>query len=263
MTEPTTPPKDSPVLASAAPPDIPPDPVLGAVISSHPSERGRPLLYSAVIAGVISVVLNFTIAAIPEWWSPPLTVILMAAVVLALGWYLLHIWNREIILYERGFSYREGSQTVFFQYAEIRALRLRAERKAYFGGLIRRAVYRFTVTTTAGEVFTITNLYRRTAELGERLNERVDLVLLPRLAAQIERGETVTFGERLSLSADGLRAEGGTLAWEHFAGWEVGGGHIRLKSTAGEVWSAVPLAEIDNITILLVMLRARVISARS
>ncbi len=239
-------------------PLIAPDLLLGAVIGHYPSDRGRPLILSAIVAGIISVILNFTIAAIDAWWAPPLTVILMALVMLGLAWYLLHIWNREIILFERGFSYREGSQTVFFRYVEIDALRLQAERRAYFGGLIRRTIYRYTLRTTAEETFTITNLYHRVAELGERLTERVNLVLIPRLAAKLERGDSIPFSATLTISAKGLRVDGRDLAWDQFAGWEVKARALHLKQADGSVWASIPLAEIDNITALLNLLRARV-----
>ena len=184
--------------------------------------------------------------------------ILMALVMLGLAWYLLHIWNREIVLFERGFSYREGSQTVFFRYVEIDALRLQAERRAYFGGLIRRTIYRYTLRTTQDETFTITNLYHRVAELGERLTERVNLVLIPRLAAKLENGDSIPFSANLTISAKGLRVDGRDLAWDQFAGWEVKARALHLKQADGSVWASIPLAEIDNITALLNLLRARV-----
>src|SRR5690606_17619332 len=107
---------------------------------------------------------------------------------LAAGWYVLHGWNREIILYEGGFSYREGSRTVYFRYEEIAGIRLRAERLAYFGGVIRRDRYRFVVTSWQGDRFVITNLYRRAAELGTRLTEQVNRVLQPAISRRLAAG---------------------------------------------------------------------------
>lgn len=241
---------------SFAPP-IPPDPVLGAAISHHPSDRLRPLIYGGIADLIISVILNFTVASIEAWWAPPLTIILMGIVALIIGWSIMHNWNREIVLFERGFSYREGSKTVYFHYEEIAALRLRAERRAYFGGLIRRTIYRFTARTLAEETITITNLYQRIAELGDRLTERVDSVLLPRLERKFAAGETIPFGDALTLNQTGIQADGRGLPWEQFGGWEVKARALRLKQPDGTEWAAIPLAEIDNITLLLHFLRAK------
>ena len=237
---------------------IPPDPVLGAVISNHPSNRLRPLIIGGFIDGIAYLTLNATLATLDTWWAPPLTIILIAIIVLTVGWSILHIWNREIVVFERGFSYREGSQTIFFHYEEIDALRMRAERRAYFGGLLRRTIYRFTVHTLAGETFTISNLYVRVAQLGEQLNQRVDRVLIPRFERKLTAGETIPFGEQIRLSATGLRADSRDLPWDEFGGWEVKARALHLKQRDGAVWASVPLAEIDNITVLVHFLRARI-----
>ncbi len=235
---------------------LPPDPVLGAVISNHPSNRLWPLIIGGIVDGVTYLTLNATLATLDTWWAPPLAIILMGIVVLTVAWSILHTWNREIVVFERGFSYREGSKTVFFHYDEIDALRMQAERRAYFGGLLRRTMYRFTVHTLAAETFTITNLYTRVAQLGEQLNQRVDRALIPRLERKFAAGATVPFGELLSLSALGLRADERDLAWEQFGGWEVKARAIHLKQADGAVWASIPLTEIDNITVLLHFLRA-------
>jgi hypothetical protein len=241
----------------STPPPVEADPFLGEAIANYPSDRGRPLLIAGVIGGAAAVLLNFTFAAVPEWWGPAITVVLMAGLGLALGWYVLHIWNREIILYERGFSYREGSNTVHFFYNEIRGVRLLAERRSYFGGLLQRNVYRYTVTTAQGETFVITNLYRRAAELGSKLTEHLNRTLEPILASRLAKGEAVAFGETLQVSAAGLREGERQLAWEGYGGYRIGGRQLALLDAAGEVWYSAPLAEIENITLLLDILRER------
>lgn len=235
-----------------------PDPILGSPIGHYPSDRFRPLLIAALIGGIVAVVLNFTLAAAEAWWGPALTIIIMAGVGLALGWYVLHGWNREIILYERGFTYREGSAVVPLLYIEIRSVRLKAERLRYFGGLVRRDTYHFTVTTERDERFTITNLYRRAPELGTLLTERVEAALRPRIEAALARGEQVAFAPEngLLVSAEGLHANGEMLGWTQFGGWRVGNRQLVLLNTAGEVWFALPLTQVENITLLLSLLKA-------
>jgi hypothetical protein len=236
---------------------LPPDPALGAVISHHPSNRLLPLIIAGSIGAPIMVILNFTLARSDAWYGAPLTVIIVAALGLALGWYILHIWNREIVLYERGFTYREGSRTIPFLYAEVRSLRLKAERRAYLGGLMRRNVYRFTVTTIRGEQFHLTNLYSDAAELGRHLEAQINPLLRASIQARLERGEAVSFGDTLRLSLDGLSEGGRALSWEAYGGFRVQAGQLLLLDRAGAVWHAVRLSEIDNLTLLIEQLRAR------
>jgi hypothetical protein len=233
------------------------DPVLGSALGIYPSDRLPPLILAGAIGAPALVILNFTVAAIPAWWSPIVTILITASLGLALGWYILHIWNREIILYERGFSYREGSKTVFMTYSEIRSIRVRAERRAYFGGLLRRSVYRFTVTTYRDERFTITNLYRRAAELGSALTEQINAALRPALALRLDKGERVAFSDTLELSSDGLHEGGRNLAWSQYGGYKIANRQLALLDADGAVWFALPLWQVDNITLLLELLKSR------
>lgn len=234
---------------------IAPDPVLGQALANFPSDRRRTLIIAWTPIVVLALVLGLTTAQVNEWWGPVLTVGLIFVVSLPLGWYVLHVWNREIVLYEHGFSYREGSETVYFRYDEIASIRQRAERLAYFGGLIRRDVYRFTVTTHQAESFSITNLYRRAGELGARLTEQINRVLGPKIAQRLANGELIPFGDTLAASNEGLRENGRVLAWTDFGGYRLGSSRLTLLDAAGETWYALPIAEVDNINLLLELLR--------
>jgi uncharacterized membrane protein YobD (UPF0266 family) len=236
---------------------LPPDPALGAVISHHPSNRLPPLIVAGVIGAPVMVILNFTLAQSDAWYGAPLTVIIVAVLGLALGWYILHIWNREIVLYERGFSYREGSNTIPFLYAEVKSLRLKAERKAYLAGLLRRNVYRFTVTTLRDEQFHLTNLYSDAAELGRHFEGQIIPLLRASVHAQLERGESVAFSDTLRLSLDGLSEGGRVLPWTDCGGYRVQSGQLLLLDRSGATWHALPLSEIDNLTLLVEQLRVQ------
>lgn len=232
------------------------DPLLGKPLANYPSDRIRALIIAGIIGGVVAVILNFTVAAIPEWWAPPLTVILMAALVLGSGWYILHIWNREIVLYERGFTYQEGSRSVPFHYEDITAIRLHAERLRYFGGLIRRNRYQYRVVVQNGDVININGgWYKRAGELGTKLLEQVNTLLIPRLQAAFDNGDTLSFGDLLTANRDGLSANNTDLEWTQFSGYSIGGGKLVIRDAQENVWFGQPLGEIDNITLLISILK--------
>jgi hypothetical protein len=236
---------------------IEPDALLGEPVANYPSDRMRPLIIAGVVIAPVALALGLTTAQVTDWWGPVVTVVMMALVVLGAGWYVLHLWNREIVLFERGFSYREGSKTVFFLYDEIASIRLRAERLVYFGGLLRRDVYHFTVTTTEAERFAITNVYRRAAELGTRLTDAANRVLGPKVARKLAAGEKVGFGDSLWASRDSLYDGAAALAWADYGGYRIGGRRLTLLDASGAVWLALPLADVDNVTLLLELLREK------
>ena len=169
------------------------DPVYGDALGVYPSDRMRLLVPAVVIIVGVGFLLNFTLAAVQDWWGPTLTVIIMAVVALAAGWPVLHLWNWEIILYTDGFSVREGSRTVFFVYEEIRSIRQSGQQLAYFGGLVRRSTLRFTVITVRDERIVLTNLYIHVEQLASRLEAKVNCRLNPSCAINWRRANGCCF----------------------------------------------------------------------
>jgi hypothetical protein len=232
-------------------------PEYGAAIGGHRIDRLRLILPSALLVGLLGLGLNFTLVESDPLRGPFLTTLIVAGAALALGWRVLHYWNRQVILFERGFSFREGAQTVAFDYAEIASIRQQGEQLAYFGGLIRHRRFRFTLTTIRGEVIELTNLYQRVDQLVQDIEQRVYPRLGGQITAAFARGERVPFSDSLSLSRDGLHQHGKALAWEDLAGYAVQNGKLVLRASDSTDWLSLPLAEIDNLPLLIDLLRRK------
>ncbi|MBI1281634.1 MAG: hypothetical protein GC179_26145 [Anaerolineaceae bacterium] len=234
------------------------DPVFGKVIANYPSNRTRLILPAVVLSGVASVILNVTLAEVEAWWGPVLTVVIMAAVVLGLGWRVLHFWNHEVVLYEEGFSFREGARPIFFLYHEIMSIRQQGQRLAYFGGLIRRNTYRFTLTTLRGEVMKLDNTYVRIEEMGAQIEKKIYAVLEPYLKEEMAKGEKIPFSDSLRLSTEGLEERGRELPWEEFDGYKISDGQIAIfAQPERSTWLTIPLPDVDNLPILVRWLKQR------
>jgi hypothetical protein len=236
------------------------DPLLGDVLALYPSDRLRLLIPAAVVCGAAALAFGLTTAQVLDWWGPIATLLGMAAVTLAVGWWVLHGWNREVILYQRGFSYREGSRVVPLFYNEIFSIHQTGERLVYFGGLVRRTLYRVTVTTIRDEVIVLTNVYRRVGDLGDQLERLTAEVLRARVQQGIEAGETVAFGA-LGISAAGIHLGAGHLPWGAYSGYRVEQGRLVLAGQSGEDWEAIPLRDLHNLRLLLGLLREQAVSS--
>ncbi len=245
---------------------IDPDPVLGTPIHNFPSRRLRALLVGWSFLIGLSLLLNLAFWNFDGVWVGVVVITLMGLLALVVGWWVLHQWNREVILYENGFSYREGSTNVPFQYSEVRAIRIRAEQLAYFGGLLRRVIYRITLTTHAGEAIVLDNTYSGIERLSDKLTEQINRTVRPALQQQYEQGEWVAFTDYLAVSRMGIRVskevladtdEDAVLPWHEYASYRVEQRKLRLLTRGGQVWFEAPLSEIDNITLLVAVLRQR------
>lgn len=233
-----------------------PDPVLGAALGGSVSNRFRLLLIAGIVVLGVGLFLNFTIGAVQEGWGPPLTILLTAAVMLGAGWWVLHWWNREIILYERGFTVEEGARVVPVRYEEVARVHLQAGRVSY-GGLFPHERYLCVLTTIHDEQIAVNGWYRHASELGTRLNARVDIALRPQVEARWAAGAGVPFGESLALSAAGIESEGQALNWADYGGFRIAGGRLMILGAAGEPWASPPLAGLYNLTLLVAVLRER------
>lgn len=234
------------------------DPILGRFIANYPINRLRLLIPAGAVLIAVWFIITIALWEVEDNLASTITVVVIFFASLVVGWLVLHLWNREIILYERGFTYREGSNIAYIRYPEIRATRQQGEVLSYFGGLIRRSSYQFTVETSNDEIFTLTNLYSHLDQLTLRLEQAITPSLITHSNTRLASGEKVVFNPTLAISADGLHNESQLLGWDSFGGYEIKNGELRLKNAAGEFWHGVSLRDIENIRVLIALLDERI-----
>jgi hypothetical protein len=88
-----------------------------------------------------------------------------------------------------------------------------------------------------------------------RIEAAVTIYLRPYVDNQIAEHGVMPFGEAISITQDGLRSAHGDLNWADFGGYEIKNGALTLKTQSGDVWLSEPITEIDNIRLLLEMMR--------
>ncbi len=243
---------------------IEPHPTLGEPLDNFPSRRLPPLLTAGLSLVGLSLLFNIATYTVDTSAYAPVIVAVYALLTLVAGWWVLGHWNREVILYERGLTYREGSKDIPFRYEEFSAVRLRAEQLAYFGGFYRRTVYRITLTTFAGDTIVLNNIYNRVDQLSDELTRRVTDLRRPQIRASLDMGDPVTFTPDLSLTELGLTVKADALEghdadahlpWDAYGGYNIAARQLRLYTVDGALWFSLPLYEVDNLLLLLEHLR--------
>lgn len=232
------------------------DPVLGKAIANYPSDRAKLLIIGGVIYFVASSLVNLAFINTDQTTAAIVVITFMSLFALFIGWVILHWWNREVVLYARGFGYREGSRMVFITYPEVRAIRQRAERVHYFGGLIKRTIHEITITTTSDETIILNTIYRRIGELGQRLEREIHVNLQPILLIRLREGQAIPFSTHFSIDQQGIRAADRQLAWRDYAGYQLAFGQLIIQAHNDPVWHRLPIRAIDNVTLLLEQLQA-------
>ena len=234
------------------------DPVLGTFIDNYPSDRTRLLMMAGAMLAVVWFVITVALWQVEDGLASAITVVAIGLATLIIGWFLAHYWNREVILYKRGFSYREGSYLAFIRFENVTQIHQKAERLSYFGGVIRRTIYRMTITTDQDEKIVLhNNFYRKMSDLSLRMEIAVTEALRYRTRQILDDSKKVAFTDVLMVGNLGLYAEDRQLIWEDLKAVSVKGGQLRIASHDDDSWYSAPIEAVANIRLLLELLRER------
>lgn len=233
------------------------DPVLGKYLSHHPSRRMMLLLQGAVFYAIPTAILQLLTLNLDDATAAIFLPVTFALIAAAIAWYILHFWNREIVLYEKGFSYQRGSVTAFFRYENIVVLRQSIEKQSFFG-IFSRTVYNYELITDLDEHLAINNLYAHTEKLTRSLDALIARDRLPHIRQLISSGQTANFREGFKLNREGILEGERELFWHEFSAYRIQGGRLILQSKDNPEWASLPLKEINNPPLLLALLKERV-----
>ena len=227
------------------------DPILSRFVAYFPSYRLRLLIIGGLLYGIPVLVLQVLLANVEG--ASVLIIGSYAGIALLVGWYVLHLWNREVIVYENGFTYRQGSQIGYFRFVDITRIHQHAERVSYFG-IFKRDVITYTLHTDQAEVLHVNAVYKDVAKLGLLLESKITAARQPIVEAQLEAGKLVEFGS-LTMTDKGLRYAEHVLAWDDFGKVAIERGALRLLDHNQVEHVSIPLAELDNLMLLVKLLR--------
>lgn len=232
-----------------------PHPAYGRYVSHHPSRRIMLLVRGGIIYALAIVVLQALFWNVPDNIAAIFLPMLFAGIAAAIFWYILHLWNREVVLYEHGFTYREGSRTGQFFYADITQIRQNIEQVRLFG-IIPQMVYDYKMTSKHDESLTITYIYSDTQKLLNRLDKFITRDRLPMVRMNINDGKPEWFGDAFKLSKEGIEHDGMDVFWHEITGIRSRDAHLIIQTKTDEQWARVPVPEIDNVVMMIAIVKA-------
>lgn len=231
------------------------DPILGKYLSHHPSNRIRLMIIGGIIYGISVVIIQAVFWNVSDDIAAIYIPIIFAIIAGGILWYMLHHWNREVVLYDRGFSYRRGSSTAYILYMNVVKLIQNLEKVSFLG--FSRTVYDYKLITDIDEILTINNVYSNPDKLTRALEAFIARDRLPIMRHMLQTGTPVSFNDSLQISQDGIRWDDKELLWQEFKGQTVKNGQLIMQTTNDEPWATIPVSEIDNPVLFIALLKER------
>jgi len=231
-----------------------PDPVLGKYVSHHPSNRILLLVRAGIFYVVAVVVLQLIFFSVPDDAAAIFLPIAFAGIAGMALWYTLHHWNREVVLYERGFTFRQGSDTAYILYANV--IKLMQNIEVIGAGSLKRRFFDYKLVTDINEVLPITNVYSNPDKLTRLLERAITRDRLQIMQERLSRGEDITLAENFKLTPDGISLADKELFWRELADARVREGQIIIASTSDEAWHSLPADDFDNPMLAMAALKS-------
>lgn len=231
------------------------DPVLGAYVSHHPSNRVLLMIRAGIFYGVAVIVLQLVFFPVPDETAAIYLPIAFAAVAGVALWYMLHHWNREVVLYQRGFTYRQGSTTAYILYANV--IKVLQNIEVFGTGSFKRRFYDYKLVTDMDETLPITNVYSNPDKLTRLLEKFITRDRLQILEGRLAKGEHVNLAPDFTLTPQGILRADGELFWHEYRGARVKNGQITIASSRDETWATLPADSFDNPLLTLAALKQR------
>ena len=229
-----------------------PHPKFGKYLSHHPSRRIAMVIIGGAVYGVAGGIVQLLFWNVPDDVAAIFLPMVFAVIAGAILWYILHLWNREIVLYETGFTYREGSRVASIAYEAIVRVRQNIEGIAGLGTL-----YDYRMLTRDEEIIRVNNLYSDTVQLINRLDALISRQQSQQVRQQLDDGQAVWFGDQLKASREGLEHAGQAIFWHEISGYRVQDGTLIIQTQADPAWAQVAVTEIDNVVVFIALLKQR------
>jgi hypothetical protein len=231
------------------------DPVLGRYVIHFTSHRLRLLLQAGAIYAVSALIITLATFNLEGTLVDVIVPLIYALIAMPLIWTVAHLWNREVIVFERGFTYRQGSVVAAFPFLMIARVDVQIETLRLFGLLPYERVLG-QLQSEQGDQIHINWVFKDGRKLLDLLERGVLRDRLPLLQTQLAHGQEVSFGA-LTLTPDGLRDQDGrTLPWSEFTRARVERDSIVIIS-GSDVWGRFADADLHSEALLVLLLKER------
>jgi hypothetical protein len=162
----------------------------------------------------------------------------------------------ELVVYEKGFSYRNKREFNCLEWEEITGLQVDFQRIWWFVFLIRRR--NIILHLFHGGTLTINHNLQKLEEVKAIFEQKVFPVIMERIRSGYEEGAIIPFGPILLSKANGLKYQNTVIRWGSIHTMSVDGGWLTIVYyVAGGALEKVrcQIKDILNLSVMLTLIR--------
>jgi hypothetical protein len=213
---------------------------------------------AGTIFWAVLIYLGLTSPQNNDGMSGTLTFAAFALGCLGLAVYYLTIpvikpWH--VYVCKEGFAFTNGKKSEPYRWDSIASVMLDITSYSQYG-MNTGTTYKYTVRRNDGEKLVLDDKFIDVDALGNTITQEAAVHMLPRVMADFNAGQTITFGS-LSVNQQGVSNGRNILPWSEVSGVFINKGFvIVLQKGKKSSWANIRVAKVPNVFVLDALVRS-------
>jgi len=183
--------------------------------------------------------------------APALIAFLLIVVGLLAGWGAYVNWKKGVVVYERGFVYRDRKGLQTWRWEDILTM-TSAITRHYYNGIYTGTTHIYTLLNRQNQKLKLADSILKVENLANAIDTNIFPLLYPRAADMYNAGEALAFGP-VAISKQGIAIGKRTYPWTDVKEVSIRRGTLKVSKKEGGWFSGAGAAAsaIPNLRVLL------------
>lgn len=225
---------------------------IGSLIAAIIFLGGAVLLFLYGVYDAYTRSQNYGSAMIDDKLIGPLVLAgILFLIGLATGWSAYSNWNKSVMIYERGFAYRDRKGVQAWQWISVVSI-LTAITRHYYNGVYTGTTHVYTLFNNQNEKLVLNDYFKKVEDIAKIIEQGIYPILYERATQSYNSGQMLTFGP-VAINKGGIVIGKKTYPWTDVKQVSIQNGYVKVSKKDGGWFSgaSASAAAIPNLRILL------------
>lgn len=167
------------------------------------------------------------------------------------GWSAYSNWNKSLVIYDRGFAYRDRKGIQTWQWINVTSITAAITRH-YTNGIYTGTTHVYTLYNNQSEKIVLNDSFKKVEEVAGIIENNVYPLLYERAVQVYNSGQTLTFGP-VAINKGGILIGKKNYPWTEVKQVSINNGYVKVSKKDGGWFSgaSAAAAAIPNLKIML------------